>query len=81
MFGEGGGTIVTECLQSIVGFVLEAVKAHTGPTRDSLAPVPSPLGGGCLITVHHKRMTDVLPCHVCTAGKFAIPQSANGDGE
>lgn len=35
-FGEGGGRMFNVFFQRIVGFLLEAVKAHTAPTRDAL---------------------------------------------
>lgn len=35
-FGEGGGRMFDVFFQRIVGFLLEAVRSHTAPTRDTL---------------------------------------------
>lgn len=35
-FGEGGGRMFNVFFQRIVGFLLEAVNAHTAPTRDAI---------------------------------------------
>lgn len=35
-FGEGGGRMFDVFFRRIVGFLLEAVKAHTAPTRDTI---------------------------------------------